>query len=126
MQPDRGHNSGGAATVDYAARHHRVSFTLAPFTGSAQGGGVGSLQLNYESTTVYIDPSTQDPTTGLNPTTTESAGTPGVIVGAATSPYYSDVAISTDAEGLAVLRDGSFFVSDEYGPNRTCWSCALV
>ena len=104
MQPDRGHNQAGAATVDY--------------TGTQSAGGVGSLQLEYQSTTVYIDPTTQDPTTGLDPTTTRQAGTPGVTVGAATSPFYDDVAISTDAEGLAVLADGTSFVSDEYGPNR--------
>ena len=99
MQPDRGHNSGGAATVDYAARRHRVTFTLAPYTGTANGGGVGSLQLTYVSTTVYVDPSTTDPTTGLDPTTTRTVGNANAVVGAATSPFYNGASLRASSLG---------------------------
>lgn len=72
-----------------------MDITFTPYTGSANGGGVGSIQLTYRDTLVYMDPTTNDPTTGLDPTTTRSAGTGPATVGAATSPFYGDLAIST-------------------------------
>jgi len=55
MQPDRGHNGGGAAPVDYAARSHLVDFVLTPYYDTATAPA-NTLTLDYRSSAKYFDP----------------------------------------------------------------------
>lgn len=129
--PDRGYNIQG--TVNYEARHQIFDFTLqrehcpaealrgtcsihtfiTAYYGSETSGAVGSLKLNYEGALLYTDPgSGNGRTTGLDPT--------GVRPAAGTFPALPiagpNNAVCIDQEGIAYLADGTFFISDEYGP----------
>jgi hypothetical protein len=112
--PDRGPNDVGpiVGTTDYANRIHTHRFTFRPYAGSAAA----------PSDTVTITPTggfllrdaAGRPFTGKDPG-------PGILTRkgiAYPSPTKGEGAgrISMDSEGLARLPDGSFYVSDEYGP----------
>ncbi|KAK8850653.1 hypothetical protein IAR55_004572 [Kwoniella newhampshirensis] len=110
VQPDRGHNT--ATTTDFIARHHLVSFTLNPYYDSSKleyQNAKSTFQLSYDSTVRYFE-TDGTPTTGLDALAARNSTPPEPI---ANSTYNH---ISTDAEGLVLNRDGSIWVSDEYGP----------
>lgn len=119
VQPDRGHNT--ATTTDYVARQHNIGFTLNPYYDSAKlnyyVAANTTLNLQYQSSLLYYE---QDgaPTTGLDATSYRNS-TP--ILPIASSSYNH---ISTDAEGLVLNADGTFWVSDEYGPYIYKYSAA--
>ncbi|PWN23939.1 hypothetical protein BCV69DRAFT_279842 [Microstroma glucosiphilum] len=109
MQPDRGHNQGGAATSDYRARSQVFSFTFSPLADNAAAtGNAANLQFKYESSTLYRLSSNY--TTGLNPDAvrTRSGKEPLPL---ATYDYHT----SFDTEGLVDIGD-ILISSDEYGP----------
>ena len=120
--PDRGPNGVGQVTFsDYPGRVSRFGFSFTPYTGSAnlpadassqnqmiltQQGGFMFRDFNGNLTTGL------DPGTGPNGVITQNGiPLPGSTTGVAANK------IALDAEGLRFLRDGSFYVSDEYGAN---------
>lgn len=107
--PDRGYNVQG--TTNYASRHQNFGLKLNPYYGAEQGGAVGSLQVTYEGALRYVDPnSSSGLTTGLDPTAIRPA------LGFFPPLPVAKGLITIDQEGMAYLADGSFFISDEYGP----------
>jgi len=120
--PDRGWNTNG--TNAFVSRVHKFSIKLAPTTGGSADKPLSpNLELTYEDTVLFKDPSGAY-TSGLDPDQNGGLRFPGFpILPAAT--YVGDgfggdgpggKAVSVDAEGLVVNEDGSFWVSDEYGP----------
>lgn len=106
LQPDRGHNQGGAATSDYRARSHLFDLTFQPLADDAKAPAAENFKLNYKNTLLYKTGANY--TTGLDPDRVREGQPP--------QPVASfDNHISVDAEGLVDL--GPFIVvSDEYGP----------
>lgn len=124
LQPDRGYNV--EATIDYVARHHLFDFSFREYTGDANltfEEGKNFFNLTYRTSTFYHEavhgrvPSIN--TTGLNPKQTRSGGLLGNNKKAALLPTDDKNApqrISLDTEGFVANPDGTFWVSDEYGP----------
>ncbi len=113
--PDRGPNGvGGLATTNYASRLNKFSITFNPYTGSASlTPGQTQLSLTQAGGFLLRD-ETGQPFTGRDP----QAGL--LTRGGVTypSPPAGDLGagkISMDAEAVTFLRDGSFYVGDEYG-----------
>ncbi|ODN99016.1 hypothetical protein I350_07168 [Cryptococcus amylolentus CBS 6273] len=110
VQPDRGHNTN--TTTDFTSRRHYLSFTLNPYYNSTQlsyQSAKSTFDLKYNSTVRYFE-SDGTPTTGLDATGIRNGSIPEPIANAT----YNH--ISSDPEGLVLNSDGSFWVSDEYGP----------
>ena len=118
--PDRGITRSGAAT-NYAPRIHRLDLSFTP----APNGAANQIQLGMSlaDTTRFIE-SNGTLLTSLDPaTSTAGLGTrPGFPV----LPQASTGRLSIDPEGLVLLPDGTFFVSDEYGPYLYRFSAAGV
>ena len=112
MLPDRGYNIGG--TVDYQARLQQmgVAFTPLSTSGNAPAGPEqqNQIRLNLMNTLGLRD-GNGTPTTGLDPTGFRAAGNGFPIL-----PTGSNGRVALDGEGVVRGRDGSFYVSDEYGP----------
>lgn len=107
-QPDRGYTRNGT-TTSYRARRHRLTATLLP--SPAGSNRQDQITLALTETLLLTDPDGA-PLTGLDPTPSEAASRPGFPP----LPRGSTLRLSLDAEGLGLLPDGSFLVSDEYGP----------
>ncbi|RSH81059.1 uncharacterized protein EHS24_008493 [Apiotrichum porosum] len=110
VQPDRGWNR--VSTVNYIARQHAIDFTLTPYYNSTNleyQAAKSSFDLTYASTVLYKESDGTD-TTGLDSLTYRNGSVPIPI------PSVDFDRISTDAEGLVINPDGSFWMSDEYGP----------
>ncbi|KAI0266403.1 esterase-like activity of phytase-domain-containing protein [Gloeopeniophorella convolvens] len=120
VQPDRGFNVDG--TVNYQGRQLILDFTFTPYYGLAPlsfTAAQKTLQLTYRSTLLYTERGGVA-TTGLDALgvrqaqpgfpTTELADPPLPI------PNSTFNHLSLDLEGLVLNTDGSFWVSDEYGP----------
>jgi hypothetical protein len=105
MVPDRGWNTQG--TVDYRGRRHRFDVTLTPlFTGSTTAQN--QLRLDYKGSVLFHHGAIQ--TTGLDPT--------GVVPNTHRFPELplANGSIPVDDEGIVEVGDGTFWISDEYGP----------
>ena len=116
--PDRGFNNPPAIFSNYAGRIQSFDFTFTPATGPGPLAG-NQITLSYTGGTkfTYSDNGAPRLTTGLDPGT----GTSSTIlnrtvpfVGAANGQPVNRIAL--DAEGLVMKKDGSGYVSDEYGP----------
>lgn len=116
--PDRGWNTNG--TLNFQPRVQKFHITFNP----ASAGPAPNLQLQYLDTIRLTDPS-GTPATGLDPDFhgpyLSFPGLPDLP--AATYPgdgFGGDGAgghrVSMDPEGLVLNKDGSFWISDEYGP----------
>jgi len=119
-QPDRGITRVGAAT-NYTPRTHRLDLSFTP----APNGAANQIQLGLSlADTKKLTESNGTALTSLDPaTTTAGLGTrPGFPV----LPQASTGRLSVDPEGLVLLPDGSFFISDEYGPYLYRFSAAGV
>jgi outer membrane autotransporter protein len=116
--PDRGYNDpSGGLFSDYAGRLNRFTFTLVPEPGVNLPQSTASqrqITLTPSGGIVLTDANGQR-FSGLDPSTGTTVQLGRVLPSAATGP--SAGRISLDAEGLARRLDGSFYVSDEYGPN---------
>lgn len=110
MQPDRGYNNPG--TTNWRARFFTLALTFAPtLAGSAAQNQVG---ITVADTTVLTE-ADGTPLTALD----TAAGPAGIRPAMATLPALPQAyngRISIDAEGIVRLADGSFYISDEYGP----------
>ncbi|KAI0070561.1 hypothetical protein K474DRAFT_767559 [Panus rudis PR-1116 ss-1] len=119
-QPDRGFNIDG--TINYQARQHAIDFVLTPYYDDANlsfEDAQKTLQLTYKNTLLYTERS-NFPTSGLNPQAIRPAqlgfrllsfADPPLAIASSSLPH-----LSLDSEGLALHTDGSFWMSDEYGP----------
>lgn len=107
MLPDRGWNTEG--TLDYQGRLQKFAITFTPDGGSATAPQT-QLKLDYQDA-ILLHEADGKPTTGLDATEVRKAagGFPD-LPGAAGK-------ISVDNEGVVLAPDGSFWISDEYGPN---------
>ncbi|KAB5511671.1 outer membrane autotransporter [Coniochaeta sp. 2T2.1] len=120
--PDRGWNTNG--TNGFVSRVHKFGVTLTDTTGgSAEEPLAQNLKFTYQDTILFTDPSGAY-TSGLDPDQSGGLQFDGFpILPAATYPGDAfggagagGKRVSIDAEGLVVDKDGSFWVSDEYGP----------
>lgn len=107
--PDRGYNSDPFYS-DFAARINRFSITLTPDTGTGTAAS-NTLTIDYLGSEKLKDNRDQN-FTGLDPATSVST-----VLGASVPLVTSVDKIAIDAEGIAYLKDGSFYVSDEYAAN---------
>src|SRR5262249_39193546 len=106
MLPDRGWNTQGS--VDFRGRLHRFEVTLNPlFSGTTTSQN--QLKLDYKGSTIFHQWSS--PTTGLDPNGVRPGNFrfPDLPIG----PNRN---ISVDDEGVVDVGDGTFWVSEEYGP----------
>jgi uncharacterized protein YhjY with autotransporter beta-barrel domain len=120
--PDRGPNGVGDVNFsNYPARVNTFSMAFNPYTGTA------NLPVSIESNKQLVLTQTGgflfrdfsgNVTTGLDPGTGATAFVtqngkrlPGSTTGAAANK------IALDAEGIRILNNGLFYVSDEYGAN---------
>jgi hypothetical protein len=106
MLPDRGYNISG--TSNYRARLNKLTFTLRPSTEARPL----ALELTLADTILLTDAAGK-PLTGLDPLID---GIRPPADGFPPLPQATTGAVSIDAEAIVRLDDGSFFVSDEYGP----------
>jgi hypothetical protein len=104
LLPDRGYNVVG--TTDYNNRVNTVKVTLTP----ASGAKTGQLDMKLIDTLQLTD-NTGKPLSGLDPDRLRTGADSLPIL-----PETSTGKIAVDPEALVLLPDGSFFVSDEYGP----------
>jgi hypothetical protein len=120
--PDRGWNTEG--TLNFQPRVHKFGITFTPNpSASASKPAKPNLQLTYQDTIRFTDPA-GNPLTGLDPDFTEPyLSFPGI--GQVPSATYEGdgfggdgpggTRVSGDTEGLVLSKDGSFWISDEYG-----------
>lgn len=109
--PDRGYNVEG--TTDYSDRFNTVTVRLTPYTGSGAAPAQDQVKAVIEKTTLLTEADGK-PFTGLD-------AQPGTGVRAAANglppmPQGYNGKLSLDPEGIALLPDGTLFISDEYGP----------
>ena len=111
-------------TVNYQNRIHKFAVILTPKPNATLANPSGpNLQFDYQDTVLFTGPD-GTPTTGLDADILGSITYPGFpILPVATysgdgfgSSGAGGKRIAIDSEGLALDRDGSFWVSDEYGP----------
>ncbi|KKY22197.1 hypothetical protein UCDDS831_g03755 [Diplodia seriata] len=116
--PDRGWNTNG--TLNFTPRVHKLAVSFAPAEAAAANP---NLQLEYLDTVLFSDP-TGAPLTGLDPDASGAIEFPG-FPALPVATYEGDGfggdgpggrRVSLDGEGLVLGADGSFWVSDEYGP----------
>jgi hypothetical protein len=106
-QPDRGYNVN--ATLNYTPRVYRLNLVFRPApAGAASQNQVGLTLID----TIKYTEADGTPLTSLDPGSNTSASRTGFPV----LPAAFNNRISLDAEGIIVNADGSFWVSDEYGP----------
>ncbi|KAG6835222.1 hypothetical protein H0H93_003765 [Arthromyces matolae] len=120
VSPDRGYNVD--STIDYQSRHHEIDFVLTPYYGSANltyDDAAQTLNLTYRKTVLNWDRK-HVKTSGLSPVAVRPAefGYPLLAIADPQMPIASNAEphLTIDAEGLVHLPDGSFWLSDEYGP----------
>ncbi|KAG7441536.1 uncharacterized protein BT62DRAFT_1042844 [Guyanagaster necrorhizus] len=117
--PDRGYNVEG--TVNYQARQHDIDFVLTPYYGTDDlsfDDAQGTLTVVYKNTTLQYERD-DNKTTGL-----DSLGVRPAMAGFPLDPFADPQMpvpitipnLSIDAEGIIANLDGSYWVSDEYGP----------
>ncbi|KAH8599311.1 esterase-like activity of phytase-domain-containing protein [Bisporella sp. PMI_857] len=120
--PDRGWNTGG--TINFQPRVHKFSLLFTPKPDATVANPSGpNLFLTYKETIRFCGPD-GTPCTGLDPDGTGHAsfdGFPNLPVATYKGDGFGGEGpggkrISVDAEGLVLNTDGSFWVSDEYGP----------
>lgn len=121
--PDRGWNTEG--TLNFQPRVHKFEITFKPnLTSTIKDPSSPNLQLKLVDTIRFTDPS-GTPLTGLDP---DSHGPYFTFAGFPSLPSATYIGdgfggngtggrrVSLDAEGLVLSPDGSFWISDEYGP----------
>ncbi|KIP05896.1 hypothetical protein PHLGIDRAFT_128612 [Phlebiopsis gigantea 11061_1 CR5-6] len=120
VQPDRGFNV--LTTINYQGRQHDIDFVLSPYYGAADltfNQSQKTLNVTYKRTLLYKDRFGVK-TSGLDPLGVRAAELGYPLVALADPivpiPNSSFSHLSMDNEGLVLNADGTFWVSDEYGP----------
>lgn len=103
--PDRGFGDG---TQNYLPRIETMDFSITPYYGP---GPVGQTQIVLKNTATLLLTAEGANFTGYDADDRTSTSYPRSTAGSLGQGQRS-----LDAEGLVRLADGSFFVSDEYGP----------
>lgn len=115
--PDRGWNTKG--TLNYQPRIHKFKVTFDP----TNTGPSTNLEFEYKDTILFTDPNGV-PASGLDPDFTGGMEVEGFPTLPAVH-YEGDgfgnggpggFRVCIDPEGLVLGSDGSFWISDEYGP----------
>jgi hypothetical protein len=112
LLPDRGHNVAG--TTDYRTRFYKLSITFKPVTDPAalpEKERQRSVVATIADTILLTDADGQS-TTGLDP----AEGVRPAAKGFPDLPQAKTGKVSIDAEAIVRMPDGTFFISDEYGP----------
>ncbi len=105
MQPDRGYNNPN--TLNWRARYFTLAINFTP----SMAGGAAQNQVGITVTdTTLLTEANGTPLTALD---TNSVG---IRPGLPPMPQAHNGRLSIDAEGIVRLPDGSFYISDEYGP----------
>ncbi len=113
MLPDRGYNIGG--TTDYRARLNKLTITFTPLADPA-AVPVAERQKSVAATladSILLTDAGGESLTGLDPA---DDGIRRAAKGFPDLPQAPNGRVSIDAESLALLPDGGFFIGDEYGP----------
>ncbi|KAG6850217.1 hypothetical protein H0H93_016396 [Arthromyces matolae] len=120
VTPDRGYNTD--STVDYQSRHHEINFVLSPYYGSTSlsfASAQQTLNLTYVKTVLKTERNNTK-TSGLDPAAIRAAtsGYPTLYTADPQMPIAStsESHLTLDVEGLVANADGTFWISDEYGP----------
>ncbi|KAG5644764.1 hypothetical protein DXG03_007672 [Asterophora parasitica] len=118
--PDRGYNV--EKTVDYQSRRHEIDFIFTPYYGAANltfSAAQETLRLKYKKTILNFDRQNKK-TTGLTPLAVreKQLGYPVIAFSDPEMPIASSASprLAIDAEGFVSNRDGTYWLSDEYGP----------
>ena len=122
--PDRGYNTQG--TLNYQNRVQKIEITFAPNEAATVANpSAPNIHMKYLDTILFTDPD-GTPTTGLNPDFRGPYKRFDSIPFALPSVHYEGngfggdgpggFRVSFDSEGLVLGHDGTFWVSDEYGP----------
>ncbi|KAK0649984.1 esterase-like activity of phytase-domain-containing protein [Cercophora newfieldiana] len=120
--PDRGFNTMGTTGTIPRIHIFDISFTPVPDASLAKPSGP-NLEFAYVRTILLSGPD-GEPMTGLDPDFTGGLSYPGFPIMPASTypgdgfggPGPGGKRLCLDAEGLVVEDDGSFWISDEYGP----------
>jgi hypothetical protein len=111
MLPDRGWNTEG--TLDYPGRLQKFTIALTPTSGAdavpAGAAQQAQLKLTYDDS-ILLHEASGIPTTGLDAVDVRKAA------GGLPDLPSAGGKISVDNEGVVRAADGSFWISDEYGP----------
>ena len=113
MLPDRGYNIGGA--TDYRARINKLSISFTPLIDPA-AVSIAERQKSVTATltdTILLTDPAGESLTGLDPA---ENGIRRAANGFPDLPQAPNGRVSIDAESMALLPDGGFFIGDEYGP----------
>jgi hypothetical protein len=102
--PDRGYNVVG--TTDYRPRLNTVTVTMTP----EANGKPGKLDMKLADTTLFTDAG------GMNLSGIDPEGVRPAAGGFPDLPQAANGKVVLDPEAIALLPDGSYFISDEYGP----------
>ena len=120
--PDRGWNTNG--TLNYQPRVHKMQIEFSPTPSASTSNPAGAnLMLTYQDSIAFTGPD-GTPLTGLDADATghlSYSGFPDLPKTTFTGngfvgPGPGGIRIPGDTEGLVLASDGSFWVSDEYGP----------
>jgi hypothetical protein len=113
LLPDRGYNVSG--TTDYRARLYKLSIAFKPVADPSaiaepdrQRSVVATL-----AETIPLTDAAGESLTGLDPA---EGGVRPAAQGFPDLPQAKTGHVAVDAEALVRMPDGSFFISDEYGP----------
>lgn len=110
LLPDRGYNVEG--TTDYNDRLNKIEFRLVPVNGApGEAGQTSSLQTKLADTILLTDDQGKN-LTGLDP----EAGIRAAANNFPALPQARTGKIAMDPEAVIRLKEGSFLISDEYGP----------
>ncbi|TFK63558.1 hypothetical protein BDN72DRAFT_902320 [Pluteus cervinus] len=122
VHPDRGYNV--VQPIDYQSRHHEVDFNFFPYSGSAPlsfEGAQKTFQPKYVKTVLKVERDNKN-TTGLDALSVRAAqkgfddpNNPQADPALPVSSTQPD-RLTLDVEGIVANPDGSFWISEEYGP----------
>jgi hypothetical protein len=113
LLPDRGYNVSG--TIDYRSRLNRLEVVLTP-PANPEAMPVDARQRTVVARladTILLSDPAGAPFSGLDPA---SDGIRPGGDGLPPMPQAPNGHVALDSEGVVLARDGSFLVSDEYGP----------
>jgi hypothetical protein len=118
--PDRGYNIAG--TIDYQPRINRIAFDFVPAPLTGGGLAQNQIQLTLQTPVRLFESLPGGATLALSGLDPKPGGVAAGGARAATAllpelPQAHNGKLALDAEGVVRLADGSFLVSDEYGPS---------